>query len=82
LCFSVDYRRILCLENHLANQVIQRMHTNDGAFIPRDFVKGRFIFFAIDNSDFSEDTADGKEIAWHCDRNYQQCEIDTGNHLE
>ena len=29
-------------------------------FLPPDIVKGRHVYFAIDNIDFSEDTPDGK----------------------
>ena len=29
---------------------------------PRDIVKGRHVFFAIDNVDFAEDTPDGKRM--------------------
>ena len=32
----------------------------EGAFVPPMMEKRRFIFFAIDNTDFSEDTPDGK----------------------
>ncbi len=34
--------------------------TEDGLYTPAGIQKSRFIFFAIDNSDFSEDTPDGK----------------------
>ena len=44
---------------HLANAVIQSTK-EQGAFLPASMRKGAFIFFAIDNSDFNEDTPDGK----------------------
>ena len=31
-------------------------------FLPPDIMKGRHVYFAIDNIDFSEDTLDGKRI--------------------
>ena len=57
---SVDYKRILRLENQIANQVIRSMNANGGVYYPHNFIEGRHIFFAIDNCDFSEDTPDGK----------------------
>lgn len=60
MCVSVSYKRILSLETQIANQVIRRMFENDGVYIPKDFVRGRHIFMAIDNCDFQEDTPDGK----------------------
>ena len=59
ICQSVDYRRILRLETQLANAVIEKMK-RDGVYIPPMMVQGKFIYFAIDNTDFSEDTPDGK----------------------
>lgn len=59
---SVDYSRILQLETQLANAICDR-YTNEGMYIPPGLVKGRFIFFAIDNSDFNEDTPDGKHTS-------------------
>lgn len=56
---SVDYQRILRIETQLAHAVTSQM-TSEGIYIPQSLQKGRFIFFAIDNSDFNEDTPDGK----------------------
>jgi hypothetical protein len=56
----VDYKRILRLENQMANQVIKSMNANGGVYYPHNFIKDRHIFFAIDNCDISEDTPDGK----------------------
>ncbi|KAL5007722.1 hypothetical protein ScPMuIL_016528 [Solemya velum] len=56
---SVDYGRILRLETQLANAVIESTR-EVGAYVPATMRKGSFIFFAIDNSDFNEDTPDGK----------------------
>ena len=57
---SVHYKWLLRLENRIANTVLEKMITNQGYFVPDDFVKGRFTFFAVDNIDFKEDTPDGK----------------------
>ena len=56
---SVDYSRILRLETHLANSVIEANRAQ-GAYLPSTMHIGTFIFFAADNSDFNEDTPDGK----------------------
>ena len=60
LCLSVDYRRIIAVETQLANQAVISMYDNQGVFVPRNFIRGRHIFFAVDNCDFQEDTPDGK----------------------
>lgn len=44
----------------IAISVLKQMETTNGAYIPPSLHKGRFIFFAIDNSDFNEDTPDDK----------------------
>ena len=56
---SVDYSRILRLETQLANSVIESK-TEQGAYFPRTMRIGTFVFFALENSDFNEDTPDGK----------------------
>ena len=53
------YDRLLHLETQIANTLIERIIANGGIYMPPNFVEGRFIFFAIDNSDFAEDTPDG-----------------------
>lgn len=56
----VDYQRILRIETQIANAVLKQMESTNGVYVPKSLMKGRFIFFAIDNSDFNEDTPDGK----------------------
>lgn len=60
LGLSVDYKRIISVETQIANQAVVSMYENNGVFVPRNFVPGRHIFFAVDNCDFQEDTPDGK----------------------
>lgn len=55
---SGEYNRLLRIESQTANNVLQRMA--DNVYIPPDIVLGRFIFFAVDNIDFSEDTPSSK----------------------
>lgn len=57
---SVDYNRVLRVESQIESNVLQRMEQNDSVYLPPDIVKGRHVFFAIDNVDFAEDTPDGK----------------------
>ena len=48
------------VETQLAEAVIRKMTETNGVYIPADMSKGKTVFFAIDNIDFSEDTLDGK----------------------
>ena len=59
---SVDYSRILRLETQLANSVIESTR-EEGVHLPTNLRKGTFIFFAVDNSDFNEDTPDRKRTS-------------------
>ena len=56
---SVDHTRTLKIETRIAMEEI-RMEMNGGAYLPPDISLGRFVFFAVDNVDFSEDTPDVK----------------------
>ena len=56
---SVDYTRILRIETQLAQTFLS--HSDDNSiYIPPALTKGQFIYFAVENSDFSEDTPEGK----------------------
>ena len=59
LGMSVEYNRLLRLENEIGNSVLQSS-TNSNFFIPQNLIANKFIFFAVDNLDFNEDTSDGK----------------------
>lgn len=56
----IEYSRVLRIETQLANAILNKMKENGGIYIPATVVPRRFIFFATDNVDFSEDTCDGK----------------------
>ena len=58
--YCIPYGRTLLLETALANAVVQNTREFQGLYVPPFLKKGSFVFFAIDNTDFSEDTADGK----------------------
>ena len=57
---SVEYNRVMRVEAQIEATVLERMEQNGGVYLPPDIVKGRHVFFAIDNVDFAEDTYDGK----------------------
>ena len=57
---SVEYNRLLRVEAKIEDSVLQRMEQNDGVYLPPNVVKGRHVFFAVDNVDFAEDTYDGQ----------------------
>ena len=58
--YCLDYKRIIRLETSLANAVIRNMQQFEGLYVPPTVKKGAFIYFAVDNIDFNEDTPDGK----------------------
>jgi len=58
--FSISYRRTLHIETSLANAVVANTRLNQGLYVPPFLKKGIFVFFAVDNTDFAEDTPDGK----------------------
>jgi len=60
LGMSIEYNRVLRIESQMANSVVQRMLESDNIYLPPDIIQGRFVFFAVDNVDFAEDTPDGK----------------------
>ncbi|MES9879620.1 MAG: hypothetical protein ABW185_01920, partial [Sedimenticola sp.] len=57
---SVEYARVLRIETQLAQAVLNRSAQYD-VYVPPGLVGKEFIFLAIDNSDFSEDTPEGKD---------------------
>ena len=56
---SVNYARILHIETQLAQAVLSNSSDNN-IFIPPKLCKGQFFCVCVDNSNFSEDTPDGK----------------------
>ena len=58
--YCVSYSRSLLLETAIANAVVKNTLLFEGLYIPSFLKKGTFVFFAVDNTDFAEDTADGK----------------------
>ena len=58
--YCISYNRTLLLETAIANAVVENTKIFDGLYVPPFLKKGSFVFFAVDNIDFAEDTADGK----------------------
>ena len=54
------YSRALIMETALANAVVENTKQCQGLHVPPFLKNGTFMFFASDNTDFAEDTADGK----------------------
>ena len=51
---------MLQIETDIANFVADNIEKNNGIDVPQNILEGIPIHFAIDNSDFSNDTPDGK----------------------
>lgn len=56
----IEYNRLLRIEAQIESAVISRMDSDGGVYIPPGIIIGRHLFFAIDNTDFKEDTRDGQ----------------------
>ena len=57
---SIGYDRLRRCETQIAETIIDDIRNNQGVYVPADIIKDRYIFFAVDNVDFMEDTPDGK----------------------
>ena len=55
-----SYSRALIMETALVNAVVENTKQWQGLYVPPFLKKSTFMFFASDNTDFAEDTADGK----------------------
>lgn len=58
--YYVPYSHTLLMETALANAVVENTREFEGLYVPSFLKKGAFVFFAVDNTDFAQDTADGK----------------------
>ena len=54
--YCISYNCTLLLETAIANVVVENTKKFDGLYVPPFLKKGTFVFFAIDNTDFAEDT--------------------------
>ena len=74
---SVKYNRLLRVETEIKKKIIEKIQLERSLYIPSEIILGRFIFFAIDNTDFEEDTPDGKHTLHGAAMTiYQQVEPD------
>lgn len=62
---AVEYNRFLRAKSQIEKTVLKPIESEGGMFLPPDIMKGRHVYFAMDNIDFSEDTLDGKRTL-HC----------------
>ena len=60
LGLSIDYDRVMEIETEIANSVTDIINKNNGVYVPHTILKYKAIHFAIDNTDFHNDTPDGK----------------------
>jgi len=60
LHLTVDYSKVRRIETDIANAVVKRMSETNGVYVPHLIQEGEPVYFAIDNCDFKNDTADGK----------------------
>uniref|UniRef100_UPI00358E2BC8 uncharacterized protein n=1 Tax=Myxine glutinosa TaxID=7769 RepID=UPI00358E2BC8 len=58
--YCVSIVRALLMETALANAVVENTRQFEGLYVPPFLKRGAFVFFAADNTDFAEDTPDGK----------------------
>ena len=60
LNLSITYDKTLQIQTSMANAVCKVIDENNGSFIPPSVNKEKRVFFAIDNTDFKNDTPNGK----------------------
>ena len=60
LGLSIDYDRVIKIETEISNSVTDIINKNNWVYVPHTILKDKAIHFAIDNTDFHNDTPDGK----------------------
>ena len=58
---SVTYDKIISIETAIANAIVKEKEESNGVYVPPNIVKGKGLHFAINNSDFKNDTPNGKK---------------------
>ena len=53
LDLAVSYEKVMEVETGIANAVLEKMDSLGGVFLPPWLVKDTFVWFALDNIDFS-----------------------------
>jgi len=57
---SDNYSQLLFLENKITKSALDNMAAGNDVYIPPNLMQSIPVFYAVDNIDFDEDTADGK----------------------
>ena len=81
LGFSIDYDRVMKIENETANSVTDIINKNNGVYVPHTILKDKAIHFAIDNTDFHNGTPDGKGEFHSTGQIYFRRQIEKQKHL-
>ena len=56
----INYQKVSRIETSIGNAVIDKIIENNGTYVPPSVQTSHQIFFAVDNSEFKNDTCDGK----------------------
>ncbi|KAK3886490.1 hypothetical protein Pcinc_009360 [Petrolisthes cinctipes] len=74
--YCVPYGRTLLIENAPANSIVKKHPRVPSLYVPLFLKKSAFVFFAVDKTDFSEDTAVWKGTThWTITVVYQKAEV-------
>ena len=83
LNLSIKYEKVIQIENDIAETVKNNMLENNGLYLPPNLKKDVPIHFAIDNSDFENDTPDGKnEFHGTVMVAFQKCQNESAHELQ
>ena len=57
---SISYDKVLKIETAIANSAVKEKKENNNIYIPSNVITGKMLHFAIDNTEFNNDTPDVK----------------------
>ena len=60
LNLCINYQKILRIETSIGNAVCDRIVEKNGIYVPPSVQIGHLLYFAVDNTDFRNNTCDGK----------------------
>ena len=61
LNIGINYYKVLDIKKDIAIAILDKQEANGGVFVPSSLSNNKPLFFAIDNTDLSIDTPDGKK---------------------
>ena len=61
LNIGINYDKVLDIKKDIAIAILDKQEANGGVFVPSSLSNNKPLFFAIDNTDLSIDTPDGKK---------------------